>query len=148
MEVKFQTEHLSLLKKLYPFDTFGSKGNELFVHGLILPFQDFFYLTDLLNDSPCKNVVEIGAWTGRTTCVIADYVKRNGGKFYTIDNFAGWDTSHLEDTIVSVKDILTDNLIRFGVNDCTEILEGNSDEFVSRFTDGFLDLVFIDADHR
>jgi predicted O-methyltransferase YrrM len=93
-------------------------------------------------------VVEIGAWTGQSTCIIASYVKDRRGKFYTIDNFRGSPDSLQCLYNYEVKDTLIGNLKRFKVERVVKILDGNSDDFVSKFKDESIDLIFVDADHR
>jgi len=142
----------NLLRKLYPFDTFLVKPNgdteDIYSHLSVFPLQDLDVLSNLLNMNPCKVSVEIGSWTGQSTCFIATYIKEKSGKLFAIDNFKGSPGSEQVIYTTDVKETLLSNLRRMDVMDVVTILDGNSDDFVSRFEDESIDFMFIDGDHR
>lgn len=93
--------------------------------------------------------VEIGSWTGMSTCCLGDVVgSQSGGILYAIDNFQGSPGSVQTDyKDTGVRKILEGNLKKFKIRR-VKILEGNSDSFTPLFEDGTVDFIFIDADHR
>lgn len=137
-----------MLQKIYPFDIIGIKDNEVKQFYSHFPFVDSLLLNALITQNLCDLTVEIGSWTGQSSCILGSEVKAKGGKMFCIDNFQGSPDSPQVKHVEGAKDILTRNLKRLGLNDVITILEGNSNDFVSQFEDESIDFMFIDADHR
>lgn len=138
---------MRILQEIYPFCAFAVKQGQLVMNLSHFPLNDALCLQSLLKVIPLGLAVEIGAWTGRSTCLIGHYVKKAGGKFFTIDNFKGSPGSPQveHDFGDNVRQTLDYNTKRLGVD--VEILDGYSDSFVKDFKDESIDFMFIDADH-
>ena len=133
-----------LFQNLYPFDVLLKDRRKLYA---LFPYADTTMLEKLLNDFPENGVaVEIGTWTGFSTCLIGSIVKEKHGHLSTIDSFVG--LPDVENDGSQVRGILNWNLDRCGIKDTVTVLDGASDEFVSKFKDESIDFMFIDGDHR
>jgi predicted O-methyltransferase YrrM len=95
-------------------------------------------------------IAEVGCWTGVTTSVLASYAKWNGGLVYAVDWFNGTEKTDLFEiaTKCDVLSIFLNNMSELGLMNQIKLMKMKSEEAVSNFKDGSLDLVFIDADHR
>lgn len=101
--------------------------------------------------------VEVGVWLGRSTCYLADAVKRSGKKIvhYAVDNFAGSGCDGLDQTAAeyarSGKDLFQrwqENVAACGFAMNVIPIISDSADAARHFADGSVDFVFIDADHR
>lgn len=109
--------------------------------------HDVHRLKSLVPEVEGIKIVEIGSWTGKSTCTLAEIARRKNGKVYAIDTFDGRGSS-LFYYAGGIRRLLEVNLQVLKLTDYVEILEGVSDSFVDRFEDDSLDFVFIDGDHR
>lgn len=100
-----------------------------------------------------SHFVEIGCWLGRSTCYLAQAIKRSGKaiRLTVVDTFSGVPGDELQELLLpfggSVHAAFIDNIRRCGVDDIVEVIVGNSTEAHSAFQDSSLGMVFIDADH-
>lgn len=133
---------------MYPFSIYQVKGDKVEELYSPFPFTDALLLNALVTKNPCSVTVEIGSWTGQSSCILGLEVKKQGGKMFCIDNFKGSPESNQVEYTEGVKDVLTRNLERFDLDKTVTILEGSSDSFVDMFEDESIDFMFIDADHR
>jgi len=100
------------------------------------------------------NMLEIGSWKGRSLCSVADIIKRKNINLYIIDTFEGtqsnqWEkTLHSEAKMVDLRDVLINNLNKFGLYNFN-IIKGNSQDLsiINKFEDEYFDFIFIDGDH-
>ena len=109
-------------------------------------------VADKLKDG--DEVAEIGCWLGRSLIHLAQRCKRQGKrvKFYAVDTFHGESNQREHEATVkecggSLRASFEANLIRCGVRDMVEIIEGDSAESASKIKDGSLAFCFIDAAH-
>jgi len=133
---------LDALKEIYPFDVFFEEKR----FSGEMQFADMVALNWILNTYKPKTILEIGAWTGSCTCLFGTFVRKYGGKVYSIDNFKGSPGSAQETTCHVAKDRFLKNIKRFGLEDTVTLLEGSSNDYAD--LDQTFDMVFIDADHR
>lgn len=94
---------------------------------------------------------EVGSWTGRSTAVLAKYVKERKGGLYAVDWFLGNPGTRLAELIkagVNVKNIFEANMRELGVWDVIHLIETTGTEASQQIRKETLDLVFLDADHR
>lgn len=100
-----------------------------------------------------SHFVEIGCWLGRSTCYLAQAIKRSGKaiRLTVVDTFSGVPGDELQELLLpfggSVHAAFIDNIRRCGVDDIVEVIVGNSTEAHSAFKESSLGMVFIDADH-
>lgn len=148
-----------LLNKLFPYNAVSTLGTgQIRINETPFPANDFFMLDSLVSKLAGQYIrekkrmvcVEIGAWTGFSTCVLAYYAKQTGGKTFTIDTFMGSPGTNMDDPGYSdsVKYLLSENLKRVGVDDSVTIFQATSDACVHKFKDNSIDFMFIDGDHR
>lgn len=98
-------------------------------------------------------IVEIGTWRGRSTCFLAECIKRSGKsvKFWAVDTFEGSNEAAHKETISGMAtDLYTDfvaNLKMCQVDDVVTPLRSTSTAASQQFQDQFLDFVMIDGSH-
>jgi MMP 1-O-methyltransferase len=126
------------------------------IHGWISG-ADAEEMVRLAYESPENAViVEIGAWMGRSTTMMAAARRlRGNGKVYSIDPFdcSGDDFSvkHYVDELAltgsnSLEDVFKANLQKKGVEKWVEVLKGKGEDFARQWTKP-IDLLLLDADH-
>ena len=116
-----------------------------------MPYIDLYWLNKVFNEykKPGMVAYEIGSWTGMSTCCIGSVVKECGGKMVAIDNFSGASDNQREYVrTVDVKELLENNIKRFGLQDCVEMKNCNSNDCYEEVPDEYIDFLFIDGDHR
>lgn len=100
-------------------------------------------------------VCEIGSWLGKSSYVIARALDtKKYGKLFCIDPFdsSGEDSSkrlykHLAQNLkMSILDKFKENMIKFGVMNKIEIIQGHSQDVIKTFNTK-IDILFIDGDH-
>lgn len=101
----------------------------------------------------CKNrkvIAEIGSWTGRSSAVLAKCAKNNGGILYCVDWFKGSPGTALEESAIKndVYGIFQSNLVDLCLWDAVVVLKSDSGKASEIISDGFLDCIFLDGDHR
>ncbi|MEY4939497.1 MAG: hypothetical protein RIQ93_1232 [Verrucomicrobiota bacterium] len=118
------------------------------------------YLFQLANDLPPDAVVvEIGSWTGASTCFIAGGLKGASPKISAVDNFQGFSTCP-EDVVWyqryfrqigsdSTLPAFQRNVAALGFSDRVRPIVSDSLAYAGQFrTNGILaDFVFVDGDH-
>lgn len=100
---------------------------------------------------PDMRVMEVGVWNGETTITYLDIIKKNNGKMYAIDTFEGAPTVDGEHAYQPERKQKTyeEFLNRTqAYSDIVVTMPLNSSKACKLFQLGFLDLCFIDADHR
>ncbi len=102
--------------------------------------------------SPAK-IVEVGTWRGRSTCFLAECVKRSGKhiEFWAVDTFLGSNES-IHQTLVAnmTTDLYTDFLNNLEMCEVSEIvtpLKSSSVTASRQFSNSSLDFVMIDGAH-
>ena len=100
-----------------------------------------------------RKFIELGAYKGNSICYLADkisdYIELDNVEIYTVDTFNPTSTSsNTWKREKDLQDVCFENIYKFGMNDCVEVLIGESHEFVNKFNDEYFDFVFIDADHK
>lgn len=117
-----------------------------------LTLNDVHELYNLVVDNRQHDIkiVDVGCWTGQSTCVLANLAEMYGGKVFAIDWFKGSEATNLEwaGKYYNIRGILENNLRQFSFYDKVEIIDAPSTQAVTRFDDNSLDVVFLDADHR
>jgi len=99
---------------------------------------------------PGMIVVEVGVWDGSTSKEWVPVVQENAGEAVLIDLWLGNPTAKgihakREKRADEVFDILKDRLKDYS---CVRYVEMDSTEAASLFSDGSVDICFLDADHR
>ena len=113
-------------------------------------------LMEIVNTNIKSNikVCEVGVYDGSTTLAYGPTIKEYGGHIYLVDWFKGnigagqGPHKYNEDNKDNVKQSLIDNLTDAGCIDIVTILEGVSWEQAQLIPDDYLDICFIDGDHR
>ena len=124
------------------------------VGGLSKQIQDCQY--DII-DSLCKEVskpfmkaLEIGSWTGCSSCIIGSRIKIYDGILYCVDNFLGGNEIASLVPVAekyNIKDIFLSNIKWAELEDTVKLLYMNSREASKQFKNGELDFIFLDGDH-
>jgi len=109
-----------------------------------LYFSEIKILYKIIKKLPDYSViVEIGSYLGRSTCVIAEAIKKKNIKFYTIDTFENQDMSEgLRDTYRE----FCNNILPY--KDKIVVKRGFSYNVVKEFQNVKIDLLWIDGDHK
>ena len=94
-------------------------------------------------------IVEIGSWKGFSTSILARSVVDCHGSVFAVDHWMGNEgTWNYDVTKVSdIYSIFKRNMISLGLGDIVHPLVMDSQTASQIFSDGILDLIFIDADH-
>lgn len=121
-----------------------------------------YFSYSYLYDLPFKNCpedavfVEIGSWMGRSTCYMAEKIKKSPKsiKFYAVDTWDGSDeeehqriVQELKDNNSSLYEIFKSNLQKCEVEEYVVPLQSSSIEAAGKFEDNSIDFVHIDASH-
>jgi hypothetical protein len=95
-------------------------------------------------------IVEIGSWKGLSTSILARTVVDYNGSVFAVDHWMGSEgvPHHEVAKVVDIFYVFKSNLISLGLWDVVYPLVMDSQTASKIFTDGIVDLVFIDADHR
>lgn len=93
---------------------------------------------------------EVGCYTGKSTAVFADFVRRQTGTHYAIDWFRGSEGTGLKNSIYGFDlfIIFMINMREMGLDDSVNLMYMDSDSANKIIKDDYFDLFFIDADHR
>lgn len=121
-------------------------------------YFSYTYLYDLpFKHCPDDAVfVEVGAWMGRSTCYMAEQIKKSSKniKFYAVDTWDGSDeeehqriVQELKENDSSLFEVFKSNLQKCGVEDYVIPIQSTSLEAASQFEDNSIDFVHIDASH-
>lgn len=107
---------------------------------------------------PNMVVAEIGTYDGTTTKYVAPIVKEENGKYIAVDWFKGNETlragqpgfshGYDENQHDIVLGLFMYNINKIDCNDITTIYDMTSLEAATIIEDKFIDICFIDADHR
>lgn len=97
-------------------------------------------------------MVEVGCWKGRSLASVLPLCRELGYAYVgAVDTWEGSpserDTYHAEARTVDVSAVFEHELRRRGLLDLVDVRIEQSLRAVSRYPDGSLDLVFLDADH-
>lgn len=108
-------------------------------------------------DSLCKEVghpfmkaVEIGSWSGLSSCIIGSRLRIYDGTLYCIDNFLGGiEKASLVPVAekYNIKDIFLSNVYWAELDTTIKLLYMNSKEASKQFRNEELDFIFLDGDH-
>lgn len=122
-------------------------------HGWFDYWQFYNQIAKYLNDG--DSIAEIGVWQGRSIIYMAQTLKRMGKrcKIYAVDTFKGEEGQQTHADLIAasggnLRDVFEANLKRCGVEDCVEIIQGDSAEMAAKIPDGSLTFAYIDADHH
>lgn len=88
-------------------------------------------------------VVEVGSWKGRSTVALCEALEGLDARVFAVDAFSGVEM-HAAGFGPEMLDTFLENTVGFGF---LEPIVGGSAESATRFPDGSVDLVFLDADH-
>lgn len=114
--------------------------------------HDAIALQNLLNSVMRKNVrvLEVGAWKGCSTAVLADAVSEYNGRVVSIDTFKGsvntWNLGEAAEN--RLEAVCRQNMEKLGFAETVVTVISSSLNAVDLFQDEYFDLVFIDGDHR
>jgi predicted O-methyltransferase YrrM len=120
----------------------------------MMPTEQLLAIYHLAATWPVRgDVVELGSWTGLTTCYLATACKVRGeGKVFAVDTFAG--TMEGGTTYPSAERFggstfkaFEDQILRAGVADVVEPLVGFTSEVAATYPGGRIRFLLIDADH-
>ena len=89
-------------------------------------------------------IVEIGVFAGKSLCSIGPLAKARGIRMYAVDSWMPYESCDMERAYAE----FTAGLRRFHIEECVTVCRGDSAVMANSFTDGFFDLIFIDADHH
>jgi predicted O-methyltransferase YrrM len=93
-------------------------------------------------------IVEVGVWTGHLTTHLGLHAKKTGSKVHAVDNWSG-DGSLLDNNKVNnPKKMFINNMRKYNLLRTVKIHHGDSVDAASKFKDGSIDFLFLDADHR
>lgn len=99
--------------------------------------------------------VEVGCWHGRSTAYMAEEIKRRMApvEFYAVDTWKGSEENGLAELVRrhhggDLFPRFLENMSRVGVYDYVRPLRMTSTEGATRFANGSVDFVFLDADHE
>jgi len=94
--------------------------------------------------------VEVGSWTGFSSCTLGVVVARNGGHLYCVDHWNGSPMTTLFDEAAQkdIYHIFEENLKSAGLWDHVTPIKSYSVDASKGFDDNSIDFLFIDADHR
>lgn len=115
-------------------------------------FQDLYELA-VAEASDGASFLEVGCWLGKSTCFLADCIRRSGKNIglTVIDTFKGVEGDELQSLLLpfggSVRLAFEANLKTAGLFDGVTIIEENSLNAHRHFAARSLDFVFIDGDH-
>ena len=113
--------------------------------------HDMRVLYELLSHTSGNQFVDLGCFIGGFTALLARVANQRGGRVYSTDLYkstkVGLDFCN-EHLLYPCKDYFIENMTGEGVLDTIELNEGCSWEFASKFKDGSVDFVWIDADHH
>ena len=98
-------------------------------------------------------ILEIGVFEGKSTCYLADLIRRSGVadrfEFHCADLFTVHE-QYTPDGIEpgqSFRHIAEGNLERLGLSDFVQVHQGKSQEVLEEFPDWHFDFIFVDGDH-
>jgi len=106
-------------------------------------FYDFIGLKEF------DMLVEVGVWKGHSISYLAE--QNPNSKIYAVDLFDEtyrYKKDKLKKQVPFIYEIYNLNLHRFNVRDRITDIKGFSWESASKFENGEIDFVYIDADHR
>jgi hypothetical protein len=118
-------------------------------------FQDC--LNNFKNNDEIKTFYEIGSWKGRSTCCMAQLIKKNNivANLYAIDTFLGSDeTIHIcqideiNEQDLTLFDIFNKNIEECGVSDIIFPIVSTSFDASKNVDDNSVDFIYIDANHE
>lgn len=100
--------------------------------------------------------VELGVWLGHSICYLAKKLKERGGRFF-LTGIDTWDNGYYRKVAGKFSskvvcehqayEICKQNLKRYGVEDDVCLWLGDSSIRAGAWEDGYVDFVFIDANH-
>lgn len=108
------------------------------------PFYNFI-CKNYIKES--MNIVEIGAFKGKSTSFMASYIKNFNVNFYVVDNWKGSDEHQSLGNIKNLFEEFKSNMEQCELLDVIKIVKKDSVEASALFEDNFFDFVFIDAAH-
>jgi beta-1,4-mannosyl-glycoprotein beta-1,4-N-acetylglucosaminyltransferase len=115
--------------------------------------SDIASYRDLIRDRVPNGgiIAELGSWKGRSLCSIVDIIKEKNLKVIIIDTFTGSKSetegmaSQADASKENIKEIFLSNISKFELH--PDIYQGTTHDISQKFSDGYFDFVFIDADH-
>jgi predicted O-methyltransferase YrrM len=114
--------------------------------------DELLALYEAVRDFPLPRaltVVEIGSWKGRSTLALALGLRARGsGRVYAIDPHTGNTESIAIHGNIDTFDEFIRNIQLAGVADVVESIRSSSHDARARFTDGSVDVLFIDGSHE
>lgn len=95
-------------------------------------------------------IADVGCWTGMSSLVLAMAAEKFNGNVHSVDWFQGSDKTNLSfaGKYFNIKNIFLDNIKEFDFGKRIKLIEGKTTDVATQFSDGYFDLVFLDADHR
>ena len=135
------------MKSWKDIDGWFDEVNEIF-------YQDC--LEKLSNKNEPKIFYEIGSWKGRSTCCMAELLRKNNisAKLYAVDTFVGSDESaHIEEIErLSSQNLTLFDVFKNNINDC-EVdnivipIISTSCDAAKNVEDNTIDFLYLDASH-
>lgn len=116
-------------------------------------FEDVYEEIVALYDN--ATFVEVGSWLGRSAAFMGDLIKKSGKniKFYAVDT---WQNGPVPDEVVAARlkalggdayETFMNNIRESGLDGVVNPLRMLSSEAATKFQDGSLEFVYIDASH-
>jgi SAM-dependent methyltransferase len=102
-------------------------------------------------------IAEIGCWTGKASCALAQIAKDHNGHLTSIDWFKGAEGYDGKTTLsnldragryCNISQIWKDNIDAQELTNSVTLVEKKSLDAVKDFADNYFDVIFIDGDHR
>jgi len=93
--------------------------------------------------------VEIGAFMGKSTCYIAQEIKRKNKEieFHVIDHFCGSPEHEQMLKGKNLFDIFINNMEAAEVLDSIEVIRKDANDVIENYEDNSIDFLYLDADH-
>lgn len=113
-------------------------------------------LHEIKNKNEPKIFYEIGSWKGRSTCCMAQLIKKNeiSAKLYAVDTFLGSDEeihkkeiSQLNEQGLTLFDSFTENIKECNVNDIIVPIVSTSCDASKNVDNNTIDFIYLDASH-
>ncbi|MES2436820.1 MAG: class I SAM-dependent methyltransferase [Patescibacteria group bacterium] len=115
-------------------------------------FAEYFFADIVKNAPDGAHFVEVGSWKGKSAVFMAVEIANSGKriKFDCIDHWKGSKDTYLENEDQAVKDgnlfeVFKENIEP--VQEYINAIDGDSAATASRYADGSLDFIYIDAAH-
>ena len=95
------------------------------------------------------NMLELGAWKGRSLCSVADLLIERNIRVFAVDTFDGTENEksyrpeHKEADKIDVEKIFRDNIKRYKIDDRVQVIRDTTNKALEYFKPHLFDLIFI-----